>query len=71
MEYLGFIIDSENMITYLSDKKKKKINDKWKVVCKKQDLKIRDITSFIGALAFIKMTLLKPTKSIKRQLVEL
>ena len=59
------------MITYLPDKKKKKINDKWKVVCKKQDLKIRDITSFIGAFAFIKMTLLKPTKSIKRQLVEL
>ena len=50
VEYLGFVIDSERMVTYLSDHKKKKIYDKCQSISKKQDLKIRDVASFIGTL---------------------
>ena len=38
------------MFTYLSDHKKKKIYDKCQSISKKQDLKIRDVASFIGTL---------------------
>ena len=50
VEYLGFVIDSERMVTYLSDHKKKKIYDKCQSISKKQDLKIRDVASFIDTL---------------------
>ena len=50
VEYLGFVIDSERMVTYLSDHKKKKTYDKCQSISKKQDLKIRDVASFIGTL---------------------
>ena len=50
VEYLGFVIDSKRMVTYLSDHKKKKIYDKCQSISKKQDLKIRDVASFIGTL---------------------
>ena len=50
VEYLGFVIDSERMVTYLSDHKNKKIYDKCQSISKKQDLKIRDVASFIGTL---------------------
>ena len=41
VEYLGFAIDSERMVTYLSDHKKKNIYDKCQSISKKQHLKIR------------------------------
>ena len=41
------------MVTYLSDHKKKKIYDKCQSISKKQDLKIRDVASFIGTLTLI------------------
>ena len=41
------------MVTYLSDHKKKKIYDKCQSISKKQDLKIRDVASFIGTLTSI------------------
>ena len=50
VEYHGFVIDSERMVTYLSDHKKKKIYDKCHSISKKQNLKIRDVASFIGTL---------------------
>ena len=50
VEYLGFFLRSERMVTYLSDHKKKKIYDKCQSISKKQDLKIRDVASFIGTL---------------------
>ena len=50
VEYLGFVVDSERTVTYLSDHKKKKIYDKCQSISKKQDLKIRDVASFIGTL---------------------
>ena len=50
VEYLGVVIDSERMVRYLSDHKKKKIYDKCQSISKKQDLKIRDVASFIGTL---------------------
>ena len=51
VEYLGFVIDSERMVTYLSDYKKKKIFDKCRSIPKKQDIKITNVASFIGTLA--------------------
>ena len=53
VEYLGFVVDSERMVTYLSDHKKKKIYDKCQSISKKQCLKIRDVASFIGTLTLI------------------
>ena len=50
VECLGFAIDSERMVTYLFDHKKKKIYDKCQLISKKQDLEIRDVASFIGTL---------------------
>ena len=50
VEYLGFVTDSERMVTHLSDHKKKKIYDKCQSISKKQDLKIRNVASFIGTL---------------------
>ena len=57
VEYVGFVIDSERMVTYLPDHKKKKMYDKCQSVSKKQDLKIRDVARFIGTV-----TLTFPTK---------
>ena len=50
VEYLGFVIDSKRMVTYLSDHKKEKIYDKRQSISKKQYLKVRDVPSFIGSL---------------------
>ena len=50
VEYLGFVIDSRRMVTYLSDHKKEKIYDKCQSISKKQYLKVRDVPSFIGSL---------------------
>ena len=50
VEYLGFIIDSEKMITYLSDQKKQKIYDKCCIIPTKPKLAIRELASFIGTL---------------------
>ena len=50
VECLGFAIDLERMVTYLSDHKKKKIFDKCQLISKKQDLKMRDVVSSIGTL---------------------
>ena len=50
VEYLGFIIDSEKMITYLSDQKKQKIYEKCCIIPTKPKLTIREFASFIGTL---------------------
>ena len=50
VEYLGFIIDSEKMITYLSDQKKQKIHEKCCIIPTKPKLTIREFVSFIGTL---------------------
>ena len=50
MEYLGFIIDSEKMITYLSDQKKQKTYEKCCIIPMKPKLPIRKFASFIGTL---------------------
>ena len=50
VEYLGFIIDSEKMITYLSDQKKQKIYEKCCIIPMKRKLTIREFASFIGTL---------------------
>ena len=50
VEYLGFIIDSEKMITYLSDQKKPKIYEKCCIIPTKPKLTIREFASFIGTL---------------------
>ena len=50
VEYLGFVIDSRRMVTYLSDHKKEKIYDKCQSISKKQYLKVRNVPSFIGSL---------------------
>ena len=50
VEYLGFVIDSRRMVTYLSDHKEKKIYDKCQSISKKQYLKVRDVPSFIDSL---------------------
>ena len=39
------------MVTYLSYPPKKKLYDKCQSISKKQDLKIRDVASFIGTLS--------------------
>ena len=50
VEYLGFIIDSEKMITYLSDRKKQKIYEKCCNIPMKPKLRVREFASFIGTL---------------------
>ena len=50
VEYLGFIIDSEKMITYLSDQKKQKIYEKCCMIPTKPKLAIREFASFISTL---------------------
>ena len=50
VEYLGFVMDSERMVTYLSDHKNKKIYDKCQSISKKHDLKTRNVASFICTL---------------------
>ena len=50
VEYLGFIIDSEKMITYLSDQKKQKMFGKCCIIPTKPKLTIREFASFIGTL---------------------
>ena len=50
VEYLGCILDSEKMITYLSDQKKQKIYEKCCIISTKPKLTIREFASFIGTL---------------------
>ena len=50
VEYLGFIIDSEKMITYLSDQKKQKIYEKCCIIPMKLKLTIRELARFIGTI---------------------
>ena len=50
VEYLGFIIASEKMITFLSDQKKQKIYEKCCIIPTKPKLTIREFASFIGTL---------------------
>ena len=50
VEYLGFIIASEKMITFLSDQKKQKIYEKCCIIPMKPKLTIREFASFIGTL---------------------
>ena len=48
--YLGFVINSEKMIVYLSDKKKDKLYKKCCTIAENKGLKIRNVASFIGSL---------------------
>ena len=50
VEYLGYIIDLEKMITCLSDQKKQKNYKKCCIIPTKPKLTIREFTSFIGTL---------------------
>ena len=50
VEYLAFITDSEKIITYLSDQKKRKIYEKCCIIPTKPRLTIREFASFIGTL---------------------
>ena len=50
VEYLSFVIDSEKMITYLSDQKNQKIYEKCCVIPTKPKLAIREFASFISTL---------------------
>ena len=50
VEYLSFVIDSEKMITYLSDQKNQKIYEKCCAIPTKPKLAIREFASFIGTL---------------------
>ena len=50
VEYLDFIIDSEKMITYLSEQKKQKNYEKCCTIPTKPKLAIREFASFIGTL---------------------
>ena len=50
VEYLGFIIDSEKMITYQSDQKKQKIYEKCCIIPMKPKLTVGEFASFIGTL---------------------
>ena len=50
VEYLGFIIDSEKMVTYLSDQKKRKIYVKCCIIPAKPKLMRRKFACFIGTL---------------------
>ena len=55
VEYLGFIcwfLDSEKMITYLSDLKQQKSYEKFCIISMKPKLKIRRFVSFIGTITF-------------------
>ena len=47
VEYLGFIIDSEKMITYLSDQKKQKNYEKCCIIPTKPKLTIREFASLL------------------------
>ena len=47
IHFLGFILNSKNTIT-LTDEKQTKIAEYMKVLKKKKDLKIRDLTKFLG-----------------------
>ena len=49
MEYLGFIIESEKMITFLLDQKKDKKLQRC-IISTKPKLTIREFASFIGTL---------------------
>ena len=46
--FLGFILNSKNMTVTLTDEKQTKIAEYMKVLKKKKDLKIRDLTKFLG-----------------------
>ena len=50
VEYLGFIIDSEKIITYLLDQKEQKIYENCCIIPTKPKLTIREFASFIGNL---------------------
>ena len=50
VEYLGFIAESEKMVTYLSDKKKQKIYQKYCIRPTKPKLTIREFASFFATL---------------------
>ena len=50
VEYFGFIIDSEKMITFLSDQKKQKFYEKCCIIPTKPTLTIREFANFIGTL---------------------
>ena len=50
VEYLGFIIDSEKMISFLLDQKKQKIYGKCCIIPTKPKLTIKEFASFIGTL---------------------
>ena len=50
LEYLGFIINSEKTITYLSNQKKQKIYEKRCIIPTKPQLTIREFASFFGTL---------------------
>ena len=50
VEYFGFIIDSEKMVTYLSDQKKQKIYEKCWIILTKTKSTIREFASFTGTL---------------------
>ena len=50
MDYLGFVIDSEKMKSYLSDQKKQKNYEKYYIIPTKPKLTITEFVSFIAAL---------------------
>ena len=50
VEYLGFITDSEKMVTYLSDQKKQKHYEEYCIIPTKLKLTIREFASFTGTL---------------------
>ena len=50
VEYLGFIIDSEKMITYLSNQKKQKKYEKCCIIPTTPKLTVREFASFIGTV---------------------
>ena len=52
VKYLGFIIDSEKMVTYLSDQKKQKTYDKCCNIPTKPKLTKKEFASCIGTLTF-------------------
>ena len=48
VEYLSFIIDSEKMVTYLSDQKKQKIVEEFCIIPTEPKLTIGEFANFIG-----------------------
>ena len=52
VKHLGFIIDSEKMLTYLLDQKKQKNYEKCCIIPVKPKLTTREFVSFIGTLTF-------------------